>query len=508
MSDIDATLDNYTFTYDGTYKTPKVIVEGLTEDVDYYLNYYDNVNAGAASVVIYGKGNYTGFKEISFTITRQSIESRELIMDEGISFYYNTQYVEPKCHIDNIRLGVDYEINYYENGAVGTARAIASGINNYQGDVTVNFYIIVKPINLCYAKYGYASIKTIYRIEDGLGLRIYTDSTEAYPLEEYMDYEITAYSSKEVDNTFTLHEFTVKGFGGFSDEATFRFRTIPTEPTTPIDLQDDGVYNFGDIDLQDESAAGDYDFTDLDEGTDEDSVASGDYDFDALSGMYLDKYDEDDGSNIDEKGDDKKDPEPKNDDDGVYNFGDIDNKDETAEGDYDYGDLDEGVDDDTVAMGDYDFNKLAGDIEEWLVAGTEFELDDTPMYVTYSSPTSFDYRSGTYFVYNSTTVNGRVRMARTDAAVDMPGRACGWCNTIDLLNLGNIVVGDQVNVDGKLALFANGTGGWIEDHQDVMYVKEILDTNQYEYPYAMSSGPKTGRIGFASESMLSKVEDL
>ena len=508
--DIEASLDNYTFIYDGTYKTPKVIVKDLIEGSDYYIKYYNNINAGTdASVVIFGLGNYSGSKEIYFTIARQSISSRTLVIDDGTEFYYNTQYITPKAHIDDLRLGTDYELNYYSNSAVGTAEIIANGINNYQGSIIEYFSIITKPINLCYAKYGYASIKTIYRIEDGLGLRIYTDSTETYQLTEYMDYEVKSHTSKEIDDTFTLHEFVVKGFGGFSDEATFRFRTIPTEPSEPIDQEDDGVYNFGDIDLEDETAEGDYDFGDLDEGVSEESIAEGDYDFDALSGMYLDKYDEDDGSNIDDKGSDEKDPEPKqDDDDGVYNFGDIDLEDETAEGDYDFGDLDEGVDDDTVAKGDYDFNNLAGDTEEWLAAGTEFKLDNTPMFVTYSSPTSFDNKSGNYYVYNSSIVNGRIRMARTDGAVEMPGRACGWCRIADLLNLGNITVGTQLNVDGKLALYANGTGGWIEDHLPIMYVKEILDTSQYDYPYAMSSGPKTARIGFASEEMLSKVEDV
>ena len=273
------------------------------------------------------------------------------------------------------------------------------------------------------------------------------------------------------------------------------------------------------------TAYGNYDFKDIDDNPEyaiatvallsdddvPDMVKDGeDYDFDAMSGMYLDMYDEDDGSNIDpDSGEDKKDPDDKkDDDDGIYNFGDIDKGDETAVGDYDFGDLDEGVDPDSVANGDYDFNKLAGDVEEWIAAGTEFALNNTPMYATYSSGTSFDNKTGTYFIYSSSVVNNRVRMARTESAVDSPARSCGWCNTLDLLNLGEITVGEQVLVSGKIYVYANGSGGYIESEGQVMYVYEILDKEQYRFPYGLANGPKSAIIGYANEDILSKVENL
>lgn len=109
----------------------------------------------------------------------------------------------------------------------------------------------------------------------------------------------------------------------------------PEQTNPEPENNDDGVFNFGDADLFDETAKGDYDFGSLDNGTDPDTVAVKDYDFEILKS---------------EQGDD----------DLKYNFGDIEEDDCSAIGDYDYGDLDEGVDPKSVAIS-LDFNILCND---------------------------------------------------------------------------------------------------------------------------------------------------
>jgi hypothetical protein len=301
--------------------------------------------------------------------------------------------------------------------------------------------------------------------------------------------------------TFT-YDKPVAGEGRFIHTYMGDGNPLPSfegEPTL-VDIEGDIDIDYGELEEELEDEGDHPDAPDI--------VKDGeDYDFDAMSGMLLDKYDEDDGTNIRPDGSDTSEP-LIDDDDGFYNFGDIDEGDESVIGDYDFGDLDEGVDDDSMAKEDYDFNKLAGDVEEWVAAGTEFELDNTPMYATYSSTTSFTYKSGLYYVYNSSIVNDRVRMTRTDGGVEMAGRATGWCNIEDLINLGSLVVGDQVRVSGNLYVYANGSGGKINKDGEIMYICEVLDTTQYEFPYALSTGPVSSRIGFASEDNITKVANL
>lgn len=73
------TLDKNSYEYDGTAKTPNVVVKAenkvLTKDVDYEVKYTNNVDAGTATVIVTGIGNYKGSAGSSyFTITKRAIE--------------------------------------------------------------------------------------------------------------------------------------------------------------------------------------------------------------------------------------------------------------------------------------------------------------------------------------------------------------------------------------------------------------------------------------------------
>ena len=76
-STFTATLATTSYTYDGTAKTPAVTVKdgstALTNGTHYTVTYSNNVNAGTGKVIITGKGNYTGTKELTFTINKRAI---------------------------------------------------------------------------------------------------------------------------------------------------------------------------------------------------------------------------------------------------------------------------------------------------------------------------------------------------------------------------------------------------------------------------------------------------
>ena len=81
------TLDTDSYVYDGNPKKPCATVK-LTDDkgkektlrlgTDYSIEYKDNTNAGEASVVVKGKGNYTGTCEKTFTISARSMSDSQL----------------------------------------------------------------------------------------------------------------------------------------------------------------------------------------------------------------------------------------------------------------------------------------------------------------------------------------------------------------------------------------------------------------------------------------------
>jgi len=286
--------------YDGGPKCPEVTIENLTINKDFTTDYTNNINVGNGFVTITGKGNYEGEVKKPFTILPLNIEDNYEI-DEIPDQYYKG-ICEPEIHIDgcDLVLDQDYTLHYENNDKVGIATVIVTGINNYSGIITRDFNIIKTPITLATVKLGTPTLYSHYRVNGDLSI-IY----DGYHLERDIDYSISGWIEEEFDN-FTLITFIASGINEFIDSRVYRFRVIDEEPTPPSG-EDEGIYNFGNIDPnagpgEQETAVGNYDFGDLDDGIDNESIANGDYDFEEFSINYMDLYDADDGTNIDSYG--------------------------------------------------------------------------------------------------------------------------------------------------------------------------------------------------------------
>ena len=74
LSGASLTVDSQTQTYDGNEKRPGVTVtldgKTLVSDTDYTVEYKDNTNAGTATVIVTGIGNYAGTLSGTFTINQ------------------------------------------------------------------------------------------------------------------------------------------------------------------------------------------------------------------------------------------------------------------------------------------------------------------------------------------------------------------------------------------------------------------------------------------------------
>lgn len=531
-------LDPPTSVYSGNECCPTVTIRGLEEGVDFEVSYINNINAGTATVIARGINNYSGQIVSLFKIYPRPISEMgvpETLPDQ----YYNAGFVEPPITIKGLTKGIDYVIRYGKNNVVGSAYVNVTGVGNYKDTVKVPFNIIECPITETLVKYGYASLYTPYRIDNGQLLI----TKDKYTLKEGKDYKVL---SKEINRTtrvdFKIVTLTISGLGGFVDVATYSYRMIDIEPD-PATYFDDGVYNFGDIDLGDQTAYGNYDFGDIDHGyythtaadykfshnptewqlqcivaaaiskyeqlamDDEPTVAEGDYNFEKLSGIYLDEYDEDDGREINPDGTPRYEWPP---DDFLWNFEDLDDPDNPdepslADGDYDFGDLDEGRSVDSVIKdGDnYDFNIFT----EGYPAGKEYELEDTPIYAHYSSTASEENKTGSYVIYKSQIVNDRIRITKMDNGVEAPVRCTGWVNIEDLDRLGKPKLGDHVYVTGALRRYINSETETIIVKNKLMYVVQIADEKEYECPYGVAYDDNSNRIGWADLEMLTPYSD-
>lgn len=140
--------------YNGEAKKPtaKVTLSGKTliEGTDYTVSYKNNTNAGTATVVITGIGNYIGSAEKNFLI-------HKAISDCTISAISDQYFIgEALCPDITIKdgskvlvKGTDYSLTYSNNAKAGTASVIVTGLGIYTGKQTVTFEIqIPEPMSI------------------------------------------------------------------------------------------------------------------------------------------------------------------------------------------------------------------------------------------------------------------------------------------------------------------------------------------------------------------------
>ena len=127
--------------------TPTVALNGKTlkAGADYTVSYKNNVNAGTATVVVTGKGNYEGSAKTTFTIKKASIAKAKVKLAKK-SYRYDGKAKKPKVKSvklngKKLKAGRDYKVSYKKNKKPGKASVVVTGKGNYQGTVKVKFTI-------------------------------------------------------------------------------------------------------------------------------------------------------------------------------------------------------------------------------------------------------------------------------------------------------------------------------------------------------------------------------
>ena len=139
-------LSNKTYTGSAINQTVTVKLgsKTLTLNTDYTVSITNNTNAGTATVKITGKGNYTGTKSGTFTISAANISSATVSGIAG-SYTYTGKAIAPVPTLTfngkKLTANTDYTVAYQNNTNVGTATVTITGKGNFTGTKTVNFTI-------------------------------------------------------------------------------------------------------------------------------------------------------------------------------------------------------------------------------------------------------------------------------------------------------------------------------------------------------------------------------
>ncbi len=151
-------IDNLPYT--GLVNNPKLTITNgkikLVEGTDYTIEYKDNIDRGTGIIVVTGKGNYTGTKEVAFKIGTGSIKLAKV---EGLAVKYYTgkpltQDLVLTYNGYTLKEGVDYTLSYKNNVKVGKATVTITGKGNFILTNTLTFKIKGKNINGVDVAYG------------------------------------------------------------------------------------------------------------------------------------------------------------------------------------------------------------------------------------------------------------------------------------------------------------------------------------------------------------------
>lgn len=219
---IDAIADQ---SYTGYALRPAVKVrlgsKVLTENIDYTVQYANNINLGTAFVTVTGYGTYlnTGSKTASFRIVAPTVAYATVSAIPDQTYTGSAVCPPVTVLVDGtlLREGTDYTLSYTNNINIGTATVLIVGIGRYSGTRTETFRITGPNL------YS-ATIQTIPdQLYTGSEIRpTLTITLGNVTLRENTDYYVS-YSNNRNVGTATV---TVTGRNNYSGTKTITFRIL------------------------------------------------------------------------------------------------------------------------------------------------------------------------------------------------------------------------------------------------------------------------------------------
>lgn len=153
ISSCTVSMSSSSFVADGTPKCPTVTVKDGTKtlslNIDYNVDYQNNVEPGTATVAIYGTGNYSGYTTKTFTITKPSAKSISscTVSLSATSYDYDGTAKKPTVTVKDgtktLVSGTDYTVTYPTDCTnAGSKTVTITGKGNYTGSVAKTYTIV------------------------------------------------------------------------------------------------------------------------------------------------------------------------------------------------------------------------------------------------------------------------------------------------------------------------------------------------------------------------------
>ena len=200
------------------------------QNVDYTVEYFDNINAGNGKAIITGIGRFTGTVEKEFTIRSKKLKETNTTINTS-EFIYDGTEKKPEVIVKNgdiiLQKDVDYTLTYSNNINSGTGTVTINGIGNYTGEIVKEFTILKKELS--------PDDVTLNESE------LVYDGTEKMPdvivkngdvaLQKDIDYTLTYYNNINPGKATVI----INGIGNYSGEIVKEF-TISKKELSHADV--------------------------------------------------------------------------------------------------------------------------------------------------------------------------------------------------------------------------------------------------------------------------------
>ncbi|MBQ8279207.1 MAG: Ig-like domain-containing protein [Roseburia sp.] len=231
---------DFTYTYPGTNSKAE----------DYDSNAFKS--AGDHTVILTGKGNYTGTTTFTQTISEKYVISK-MSLGKIANQRYTGSAIEPTVTLKNGKVnlieGTDFSVTYSNNTEIGTATVTITGIGDYSGTRTATFKITGTAISKAKLN-GFATSlpwtgeavtqNTILIYTEGSGVNMTTEY-----LTENVDYTVTYQNNTEIGTATVIYT----GMGGYTGtvKKTFKITGIPLSKAVISGLENTMEYDCKDM---------------------------------------------------------------------------------------------------------------------------------------------------------------------------------------------------------------------------------------------------------------------
>lgn len=201
----------------------------LNLGTDYTVSYKNNIEAGKATAVLTGMGDYAGTKEVTFQIVGISIAKAAVngLTDKVYNGQEQTQDIQVQLGEKTLAPDKDYQVSYTKHQNVGTATVTITGIGGYSGTLKKTFKITAYDLSadterlmegfpedgmiVSYTKNG--STPDISLSFNGVNLAVKKDYTVSYS------------NNKKITGSTDVKKptITIKGKGNFKGTKTISF---------------------------------------------------------------------------------------------------------------------------------------------------------------------------------------------------------------------------------------------------------------------------------------------